>query len=668
MKPTPTTIARNSALLGVLALLLVSTIPPPRIDATPVAATTYRPQYHHIVPDRWMNDPQRPIYLNGQFHYYYLYNSDYPNTNHTAWRRSTSTDLVQFTDRGDAVPKDTTPNGSIWSGSPVIDANNTAGFGANAVVVLATQAHATNNNAQAQFLWYSTDGGATFRNYSSTPVIPNPGRVDFRDPKTIWDADRNRWVTVLAENDQLSFYTSTNLRTWQRAGEWRMPGLGVLECPDLFRMVADDGTTKWVIGASANGKAIGQPNTYAYWTGTFTGAGFQQDTTHQWLDYGWDWYAAVTWENPTNPQGSRYGIGWMNNWDYSANTPTWANDGFNGTNSIVREIRLKRQSTGGYSLVSQPVNGLNNIVAGTTNLGTVQVNGIVPLTFTGEAYELTTDISWSQLNNVGLQLRKSADGTRHADVGVYGDYAYLNRGYTNHPDHTNRFLESKSPYDPARKNVRLRILVDRTTIEMFVDDGKYVHSSQVFGAPGDNGIALYTDGGAATFANLTIRTLRNINALPIPSGTVLANFENNTYGSWTRTGTAFGTAPATGTLPNQQHVSGYLGDGLVNTYLNGDATTGTLTSPTFTINQRYLKFLLGGGNHPNTTGTPTTVNLVVGGQVVRTATGRNEEYLRWTTWDLSNLNGRTAQIQIVDNNTGGWGHINADHFTLTATA
>lgn len=668
MKPRVIAAARNGILLGALALVLVTTIPPQHIDAIPVAATTYRPLYHHIVPDRWMNDPQRPIYLNGQFHYYYLYNNDYPNTNHTAWRRSTSTDLVQFTDRGVAVPKDTTPNGSIWSGSPVIDTNNTAGFGANAVVVLATQAHAANNNAQAQFLWYSTDGGATFRNYSTTPVIANPGRVDFRDPKTIWDSDRNRWVTLLAENDQLSFYTSTNLRTWQRAGVWRMPGLGVFECPDLFRMVADDGTSKWVLGASANGKGIGQPNTYAYWTGTFTGTGFQQDSGHQWLDYGWDWYGAVTWENPANPLGSRYGIGWMNNWDYSANTPTWANDGFNGTNSIVREIKLKRQSTGGHSLVSQPVNGLNNIVAGATNLGTLQVNGIVPLSYSGEAYELTTDISWTQLNNVGMQLRKSADGTRHADVGVYGNYTYLNRGYTNHPDHTNRFLESKSPFDPARKNIRLRILVDRTTIEVFVDDGKYVHSSLVFAAPGDNGIALYTDGGAATFANLTIRSLRNINALPVPSGTVLANFENNTYGSWTRTGTAFGTAPATGTLPNQQIVSGYLGNGLVNTYLNGDATTGTLTSPSFTINQRYLKFLLGGGNHPNTSGAPTAVNLIVGGQVVRTATGRDEEYLRWTTWDLGNLNGRTAQIQIVDNNTGSWGHINADHFTLTATA
>jgi len=210
------------------AALLLPLATPQAVGAAAVTATSYRAVYHNTVPDFWMNDPQRPIYLNGQFHYYYLYNNDYPATDHTSWRQVTSTDLVHFTDRGVAVPKDTTVNGSIWSGSPVVDANNTAGFGRNAVVALATQLDAT-NNAQAQFLWYSTDGGNTFRPYASTPVIANPGRADFRDPKIIWDAARTRWVAVLAENDRLGFYTSTDLKTWQNAGEWVMPGYGVLE-------------------------------------------------------------------------------------------------------------------------------------------------------------------------------------------------------------------------------------------------------------------------------------------------------------------------------------------------------------------------------------------------------------------------------------------------------
>ncbi|GLW55075.1 glycoside hydrolase family 32 protein [Kitasatospora phosalacinea] len=152
-----------------------------------------------------------------------------------------------------------------------------------------------------------------------------------------------------------------------------------------------------------------------------------------------------------------------------------------------------------------------------------------------------------------------------------------------------------------------------------------------------------------------------------PTGTVLADFEGSAYGSWTTTGTAFGTAPAQGTLPGQQNVTGYLGKGLVNSFLQGDATTGTLTSPAFTVDKPYLNFLVGGGNHPNSQPNPTTVNLLVDGAVVRTTTGKDNEALDQAQWDLRSLAGKQARIQIVDNNTGGWGHINADQFTLTDT-
>ncbi|MDQ0306795.1 sucrose-6-phosphate hydrolase SacC (GH32 family) [Kitasatospora herbaricolor] len=150
-----------------------------------------------------------------------------------------------------------------------------------------------------------------------------------------------------------------------------------------------------------------------------------------------------------------------------------------------------------------------------------------------------------------------------------------------------------------------------------------------------------------------------------PAGTVLADFEGSTYGSWATTGAAFGTGPAQGTLPGQQSVSGYLGKGLVNSFLQGDSITGTLTSPAFTVDKPYLNFLVGGGNHPNSQPNPTTVNLVVDGAVVRTVTGKDNEALDPVQWDLRSVAGKQARIQIVDNNTGGWGHINADQFTLT---
>src|SRR5437870_5708009 len=141
-----------------------------------------------------------------------------------------------------------------------------------------------------------------------------------------------------------------------------------------------------------------------------------------------------------------------------------------------------------------------------------------------------------------------------------------------------------------------------------------------------------------------------------PPDVVLADFEGADYSAWTTAGDAFGSGPAQGTLPNQMPVTGYQGHGLVNSYNHGDSATGTLTSPEFTVNRRYLNFLLGGGNHPG----ECCINLLASGKVVRTATGRNSEHLDWRTWDVADLRNKPARIVIVDTNTGGWGHINVD--------
>ena len=304
------------------------------------------------------------------------------------------------------------------------------------------------------------------------PVIPNGGRRDFRDPKVIWDAERQRWVALIAEGQRIGFWTSSNLRDWVRVSEYVNTGLGVLECPDLFQIRADDGTLHWVMGLSGNGYLTGAPSTYAYWTGSFDGTTFVPDAPDpQWLDHGFDWYGAVTWADPADSQQDRrLAVGWMNSWSYPYTTPTWAADGFNGTDSIVREIRLARFGAE-YSLVSQPVAALDDLATSVADLGTFRVDGHLPLDHHGDAYQLEADISWDDLDNVGLQLRRSADGTRHADVGIFGDVSYLNRGGTGNPDPSGEKWESHAPFDPTADRVHLRILVDRTTVEVFVDDG-----------------------------------------------------------------------------------------------------------------------------------------------------------------------------------------------------
>lgn len=505
-------ISRRRLFAGSAAGTAVALLPAGPAAAKPksaAACASYRAQYHFTVPDQWKNDPQRPIWIDGEYHYYYLYNADYTTgVVGTAWRLATSSDLVSFTDRGVAVPKNTTANGDVWSGSAVVDTGNTAGFGAGAVVVLATMSPHDGDADQAQYLYYSTDGGRTFTNHGTDPVLPNPGGRDFRDPKVIRDEERGRWVMTLAENNKVGFYHSADLKSWTYVSGFVKDGIGVLECPDLFRITASDGAVKWVLGVSANGKGSGLPNTYAYWTGSFDGTAFTADAPDpQWLDHGWDWYGAVTFEK-RSPSGvldqtTRYAIGWLNNWDYANTAPTIDCDGFNGTDSIVREVVLKRDSSGVYYLASQPVSALDDHVSRTVRLGDLEVTGTRVLDYKGIAYELSCEIDWDGVRGAGVQVRRSPDGGRHIDAGVYGDYAFLNRRGTVNPDATARWQESHSPISGSR--VKLRILVDRTSVEMFVDDGRHVHSSEVFPYLVDTGIALFSIDGTAVFENVVIR-------------------------------------------------------------------------------------------------------------------------------------------------------------------
>lgn len=469
----------------------------------------YRSNYHFTVPDKWKNDPQRPVYANGKYHYYYLYNKDYPNGNGTEWRHATSTDLVHWQDHGVAIPKYTSANGDPWSGSVVVDTNNTAGLGKNTMVAIVTQPSA-NGGAQEQYLWYSKDGGNTFKAYGNKPILSNPGNADFRDPKLVWDRQSSRWIMLMAEGNRIGFYTSKNLKSWRYVSDFVADNIGTLECPDLYRMRASNGTYKWVLGVSANGRASGQPNTYAYWIGTFNGLGFKADDEQpQWLDYGFDWYAAVTFEDGTSskPYDHRYALAWMNNWDYANNTPT-LQDGYNGTDSMVRQIQLKKSSNG-YTLLSQPIRGLSQFVTATQQIPRIEVDGKYKLDIKGSSYQLDADISWSDLKNAGLQLRRSPDGSRHVDAGVFveGGYTYVNRSYTGHPDNSNNLLESRAPFDSSNKKVHLKLLVDKTSVEMFVDGGQVTLSNLVFPKPGDQGIALYSEGGTAVFDNVVIKYL-----------------------------------------------------------------------------------------------------------------------------------------------------------------
>lgn len=505
-------------MLGVLILLVAAVVAvfvlineKKTHNQSPGKAQTisYRPVFHFSSPDKWKNDPQQPIYYQGKYHYYYLYNKDYPEGNGTEWRHATSEDLVHWEDHGVAIPKYTTENGDPWTGSVVRDKHNTAGFGEDALIAIMTQPTGETGQ-QEQYLWYSTDGGNTFKQESEEPVLANPGTQDFRDPKVIWDEEKNSWIMLLAEGDKIGFYKSADLKAWTFTGDFQTDGIGVLECPDLFQLRTSDGTVKYVLGMSANGEGKGDPKTYAYWTGEFDGAAFTPDAKNpRWLDYGFDWYGGVTFEDgiSEDKQEKRYALAWMNNWSYADHTPAMKYDGFNGTDSIVREITLQQDQDGFY-LASRPIASLDQHFQSSDTVQNISLqNETQTLDVSAETYQLDADISWTGSPNVGLQLRGSNDHSRHLDVGiaVAGGYSYVNRSYIPNPDQTGDYQESRAPFNTDKKHVHVTILVDKTSVEMFVDDGNVVHSNTVFPHPQDQAISLYAEDGSAKFDNISIK-------------------------------------------------------------------------------------------------------------------------------------------------------------------
>lgn len=503
---------------GALALFMSSVAPP----LAARAQGSLRAIYHMTPPSGWLCDPQRPVVTNGAYQLYYLQSGQ--NNGPGGWDHATTSDGVAFTHHGTVMPLQ--PGFPVWSGSAVVDTANTAGFGAGAVVALATQPTDGIRKYQEQYLYWSTDGGFTFTALPD-PVIVNadgraattPAEIEnaewFRDPKIHWDAARNEWVCVIGRARYAAFYTSPNLLDWAWTSNFDYPNhaLGGIECPDLFEMTAGDGTQHWVLGASMDAYGVGLPMTYAYWTGTWNGAAFlADDLTPQWLDWGWDWYAAVTWPSIEAPATRRLAIAWMNNWKYAnRDVPTDATDGYNGQNSIVRELRLEHQSGGRYSLLSSPVGALSNYVTASTALPDQSVNGSVVLPFTGRAYELELDIAWDVAANVGVSVGRSANGARHTNIGKYGAELYVDRapsdlgGFSLAP-----YARAAAPIDPAARSVHLRIFVDTQSVEVFVNAGHTVLSQQVHFAEGDTGISLYSDGGPASFTGITIRELGEV--------------------------------------------------------------------------------------------------------------------------------------------------------------
>lgn len=498
-----------------------TSVPTPTPTASATLTADLRPRYHIAAPaGGWINDPQRPIRTADGWTLWALYNPTYPNGG-TSWRRWTSNDLVNWRDRDVAIPRNTTSFGDIWTGSTVRDTNNTAGFGAGAIIALATMPA---NNAAGQnqscALWYSLDEGATFTFHAI--VLPNyPGNKPFRDPAVFWHEPTRRWVLTLSEEGKIGIYISSDLKGWSYASGFLSNVVGsVMECSHLFRLHLYDenggtSTDKWVLLVGGNGTAQGFTVGTYYWVGEFDGTTFRADTTAgQWLDSGADFYAAVVWTDPqaADPLANAYTIGWMSNWDYANQLPTSA--GYRGQLSIVRQLRLRR--VGGLTrLWSTPLTAQNSAfprtIAGTDQVISEGTDYVWPSAAAAIANRI--DLTLTRVGDIwptGLWLSVRGGGGYFTQVGFQlRDNAVFVKRDASGPNAPNIDAWRKNrtaSCDFSAETATISLFVDAGSVEVFVNNGGATLSELITAPLSSTELHLNTAGGSVRISDVLIRS------------------------------------------------------------------------------------------------------------------------------------------------------------------
>jgi sucrose-6-phosphate hydrolase SacC (GH32 family) len=470
----------------------------------------YRPAYHFTPPTNWMNDPNGLVYYKGSYHLFYQYNPAASVWGPMNWGHATSTDLFNWTDKPVAISPDA--SGTIFSGSAVADVNNTAGFKAgdtDPLVAIYTLA----GTQQHQAIAYSNDGGNTWAKYAGNPVLPNPGVADFRDPKVSWNATAGKWVMVLAAGQKVNFYSSADLKQWtyeSSFGEGIGAHGGVWECPDLFELAVEGSSEKkWVLLVSINPGGPNGGSATQYFIGSFDGAKFSNESKDiNWLDYGTDNYAGVTYNNIPANDGRRILIGWMSNWQYAQQVPTTT---WRSTTTLPRELTLGANGTA-YLLKSNPVREFSHYQTGGPDTAVTGANKSIDIvnnsTVKTGSYELKFTADFSSLNVMTLNIGNLKEKLLLI-VDKANQLLTIDRSAAGNTDFNNVFKNKiVCPFSPKAGDNSFRLIIDKTSAELFVNNGEKVLTTLFFPAYQYNRLKLTGDGSTAAFKDLTLTAVK----------------------------------------------------------------------------------------------------------------------------------------------------------------
>lgn len=496
----------------------------------------YRPLYHHTPVYGWMNDANGMVYKDGVYHLYFQYNPYGSKWGNMHWGHSVSPDMVHWTHLQPAIERDTL--GHIFSGSSVVDKNNDAGFGRDAIVAFYTShkevmKDGQKTQRQVQCMAYSIDGGNTFTKYEGNPVVtPSDGLKDFRDPKVFWYEEGKAWYMIVSADKEMRFYKSSNLKDWTYVSAFGK-GYGAqpnqFECPDFFPMTLN-GKQKWVMIVNINPGCLFGGSATEYFVGDFDGKEFKCETAPKvakFLDYGKDHYATVTWSNTDNRV---LALAWVSNWQYANLTPIKQ---YRGQNSLPRELKLFKTNGQTYLAATVPdeVKSLRQSERLLGNFTLADGNQQIRNLFDANdgAFEIEADITPDKDGRTEIDLynakcentkiyfdlkagkvvmdRTESGQTKFGEQVVPHD---IEREYDIHEhrelsnpvrkanaiNYVNDFaLATWAPLSLCEgKTFHVDIYVDKCSIELFVDGGRIAMTNLVFPSTPYNNIAMTGSG------------------------------------------------------------------------------------------------------------------------------------------------------------------------------
>lgn len=465
----------------------------------------FRPAYHFSPLYGWMNDPNGMVYKDGVYHLFYQYNPYGSTWGNMHWGHATTEDLVNWKHQPVAIAPDDL--GTIFSGSCVVDKNNTSGFGHNAIVAFYTSA----GERQTQSIAYSIDNGKSFIKYSGNPVVTSEIR-DFRDPKVIWHEPTQKWVMIIAASQEMQFFTSSDLKDWKLEsafGHGHGEHGGVWECPDLIELpIEGTNNKKWVLLCNINpGGPFGGSATQ-YFIGHFDGKTFTNDSPEatKWMDWGKDHYATVTWSNA--PDNRSIAIAWMSNWQYANNVPTTQ---YRSANSVPRDLSLYQQNNDLFlkSAPSEELEAMRGKAAKKRSFKVSRDYNIDRLLPTNSGqYEVVLNIKNRDAEFIGFKLFNSQGEEVDICLNMIEKQATMDRTRSGAVGFSKDFpIVTIAPID-GKEEIELRLYVDNSSVELFGNGGEYVMTNLVFPSEPYNRANFYSKGGAYDVTSFIVYPLQ----------------------------------------------------------------------------------------------------------------------------------------------------------------